>query len=151
MHWTNDPINILGVTIDHDVAKMINTNYVGLIQRSHDIIDAWKCRTLSLLGKTMMINSLVGSLYVYRMNVLPLMSNELIDKFNEKIQNYMWNDGVPRVALHILQSPKNQRGLRLVDIKSKDHAFKMQWVQAYQNLTKSKPWPTISFQKELMS
>ena len=73
INWTNEPINILGVWIDHSEERMMQLNLDEIITKSKSIIGKWVNRNLSLAGKVQVLNSLVSSLYVYRLTVLPLM------------------------------------------------------------------------------
>ena len=67
--WTNDLIKVLGVNISHDKQIQIESNYEHMLDKIQTIFKAWQNRGLSLLGNTMLVNTLVGSLFVYKMNV----------------------------------------------------------------------------------
>ena len=62
--WTNDSINVLGIEIDHNSVNMLKHNYDTIIDKVKLIFQSWHNRELSLLGKTMLINAMVGSLCV---------------------------------------------------------------------------------------
>ena len=63
------------------------------------VINAWQAIDISLLGNTMIVNTLVGSLFVYKMNVLPMLPQKIIDTFNDIIIKYIWKQKVARIPL----------------------------------------------------
>ena len=95
------------------------------------MLNAWQARDLSLLGNTMIVNTLIGSLFVYKMNVLPMLPDKMIDIFNDMIIKYIWKLKVARIPLVALNLPKDQGGLKLVSLKAKEQALKINWVKHY--------------------
>ena len=69
--WTNEPVNILGIHVCCDEKTMVEINYRPLISKVKQILLSWSNRSLSLLGKVLIINSLIVSQFVYKMAVLP--------------------------------------------------------------------------------
>lgn len=89
------------------------------------------------MGKTTILNSLVGSLFVYKMNVLPAINEEETRKTERVINNFLWGkDKRAKIALKKLYNTKEYGGLKLVDIKNKDNALKVQWVSHYKESPK---------------
>lgn len=86
-------------------------------------------RNITLTGKVLLVNSLVGSLFVYKMTVLPFLGSEFVETFNKILRNFIWNDRKSKIALNILQADKNCGGLRLVDLHKKDMSLKLTWVK----------------------
>ena len=66
--WTNESINVLGVDICHD--NILEINYNNTLSKTKSILNGWKNRGLSLIGKVTIINTLISSLFVYKMLVL---------------------------------------------------------------------------------
>ena len=80
------------------------------------------------------MNSLVGSLFVYKMNVLNSIPHEVANAVDKMVCNFMWNEGSAKIAMNTLKrSKKKQGGLKLFDVRLKDTALKVQWVQTYFN------------------
>ena len=126
--WTNQPVNILGITVHHS-GNVMELNYGPIIKKAEGILNAWKKRSLSLEGKIMVINTLVASLFVYPMMVLPTITMTYIRKMESMIRDYLWDGRKAKIALSILQKPKECGGLKLVDFKAKDQALKMSWIK----------------------
>ena len=51
----------------------------------------WKMRGLSLFGKILVINTLIGSLFVYRMAILPQIPENYIRQVHKLFSDFIWN------------------------------------------------------------
>ena len=80
------------------------------------------------MGKILVINLLTASLFVYKMSVLRNMSKKLIDRFYEPVGKFLWNSDTSRLDKSILTLPKDQGGLRLVDLMAKQQSLKIRWI-----------------------
>lgn len=126
--WTNSPPKILGIDIDSDLQKMAESNYQAILQKVRDITNIWDNRSMSLMGKKIIVNSLIASLYVYKLNVLPSISDKQILKLEELINNFIWNNKKAKIPIAKLQNSKEMGGIKLLDIKKRDIALKTQWI-----------------------
>ena len=131
LNWTSDKINVLGVDItnDNDNQRLLELNYNPIIERTRNILQSWTHRNLSLIGKVNVINTLVASLYVYKMQVLPYMLPSQIKCIEDMCQRYLWNNHKPKIQLEILHTPKKEGGLGLVNMKKKEESLKAGWVK----------------------
>ena len=117
IRWTSDSINVLGVDIHADEKKLMQLNYQKVTDRVDDILKLWSKRQLSLLGKVNIINTLIGSLFVYKMAVLPKLPESYIKQLNAKMNNFLWNGHRPKIPLRVLQSDKHDGGVKLIDFE----------------------------------
>ena len=92
------------------------------------VLQLWIHSGLALMGKILVVNSLAASLFVYKMSVLPNIPRKHTDKFYEIARNFLWKSDTPRLAKNILTLPKDQGGLRLVNLDAKQTSLKVQWV-----------------------
>ena len=127
--WDKEQLNILGVEVTNKIENLIDINYYSILEKSEAICKQWKKRGLSLISKVTIVNTLIASLFVYRMTVLPLMPEKLLKRFNKMISKFLWDEGVPKIALKTLQANRNDGGLGLVNLKLKDMSLKASWVQ----------------------
>ena len=79
LNWTNETITVLEIKIFQDKLSLRNANYEGTITQIETTLNSWSHRNLSLLGKVIMLNSLIGSLFVYKMNILPSLMKTMIN------------------------------------------------------------------------
>ena len=129
--WTNDPIQVLGVTVA--VEDTTKVNFTPILDKSRAILNTWKCRGLSLQGKIQVINTLIASLVVYKMSVLLSLEKGLIDKFESIFNDFLWNGRKAKIPLRTLQLNKKSGGLQLVNLKNKDMALKITWIRTLLN------------------
>ena len=92
--WTDGHIDMLGVILDSD---RVFDNYVQIVDKVEGILQTWKIRHLTLMGKVTMLNSLIGSLFVYRMQVLPSIDTTLVARIVKIIQEFTWNGRKPKL------------------------------------------------------
>lgn len=130
--WTNAAPRILGVTV-HARADT-DAIYAELITKAEQICKIWSVRKLSLLGKTTIINSLVASLFVYKMQVSLAITKSSIKRFEQLLNNFLWGEGKrAKIKLNTLYNTKPDGGLRLVNLKAKDDTLKIKWVYNCKN------------------
>ena len=128
LKWTNDSINVLGIEIDHDNNKVLQRNYAPCIVKTRNVLTQWKNRNLSLLGKINIINTLVSSLFIYKMMVLPRIPQKYVDEVEKLCKDFIWPKATPKIKLQILQVNRKHRGLNLTDLTKKDDALKISWL-----------------------
>ena len=125
--WSNEDINVLGVTVAHE--EITKKNYKDMPNKVKNILNSWHNRGLTLMGKILVVNTLVASLFVYKMMVLPAIPESIVKNINNIIREFLWNKKKAKIAYNILQNSKEEGGLELVNLKNKDHALKATWPQ----------------------
>ena len=129
MKVEKERINVLGVWICADKQQMMYINYKDILEKSESILKLWQHRNLSLIRKVEIIYSLVASLFVYRMYVLPQISLQSLNKIKTMCENFLWNGRRPKIPTKRLQNRKDQGGLGLTNFELKDASLKVSWVQ----------------------
>ena len=133
MAWVDEGLNMLGVYITDDTQRLEKKNYDPILLKIDNILKSWKGRRLSLLGKVTVLNSLIASMLVHKMQALPRMSTEMISRINLKMTDFIWNGRRPKIPLRVLQLNKKDGGLNLVNIEARDLSLKAAWVQIVQS------------------
>ena len=128
LQWSGDPFNTLGVWVTDVHEDLIRLNYDPIIIKVKDVLSSWENRTLSLCGKITVINSLVVSLFVYKLTVLPFLPGSYIKKIEDIMSKFLWNNRRAKIPLRVLQLSKNKGGLNLVNLRNRDIALKTTWV-----------------------
>ena len=100
--WINANIKVLGVTIGNDTSQILSRNFNKILGKAEATLKLWCYGGLYLMGKILIINTLVGSLYVYKMSAMLNMPLNLIQEFNLLIQNFLWNRKRPKIPLSTL-------------------------------------------------
>ena len=131
--WTSSPITILGIVISHDVQEQLDLNYQQVYDKMCNVIRSWSTRSLTLMGKICIVNTLVASLFVHRMMVLPTIPKSIVKRVYSVITNFIWNNRKAKIAMHTLQASKKMGGLQLVNLILKDKVLKISWIQILHN------------------
>ena len=132
--WTNEPVNILGVWLDHQENVIRELNLDPLVQKTESLLKVWKARDLSLLGRILILNTLVASLFVYRMSVIRNIPDTWFSKMRRLFTDFVWKGGKHKIKWEIVTGNKEDGGLGLVDLTTKEKACKIAWVvKAYKS------------------
>lgn len=133
--WTNEPVKVLGVYVANNINEVLSLNYHDTLLKVDLVLDSWSNRNLTLSGKVLTVNSLVASLFVYKMSALPILPNEVIEEYDARVNNFLWKGKRPKIPKNVLRKPREHGGLRLADLKLRDLSIKIQWVHTIQNDT----------------
>ena len=128
LNWCDNTFESLGVEFCNDLEKMSRINYDKILPKVHKVIENWGQQQGTILGRIVITNTLMESLFVYKLSVLPDMDEKTIVKLESQIDKYIWMGKKARIARKTLQSPKNCGGQRLFDFRNKQSALKLQWV-----------------------
>lgn len=129
--WTNDLISVLGVVIGNDIMEVRRHNLYPILDKAEKICKLWKNRSLSLMGKVTVVNTMISSLFVYKLSVLDILSEGRYKQIEDGIKKFIWGGKRAKIQMSTLYNVKELGGLKLVDIRTKDMALKAQWVSAY--------------------
>ena len=126
--WTSNNIDMLGVTLACN-GQYLPSNYESIYSKVQAVCDNWYNKTSTLSGKILVINSLMGSLFVYKMTTLVNMTENQIKKVEVMIHDFLWNGRKRgRISMNTLTKDRKQGGLRLVDLRAKQKSIKIKWI-----------------------
>ena len=124
LNWKDGVMEVLGVKVSSNQEEAISINYEKICDSAEKVLESWRRRTLSLHGKINVINTLIGSLFVYCMTVLPPITEKYINRMERMMVKFLWNGHRPKISMETLQNDKNSGGLRLVNLRKKDEPLK---------------------------
>ena len=130
--WKNDVINVLGIDIASD-PEIVMKNYDKCCEKMKKVFCSWKNRGLSLLGKISVINTLVASLFIYKFMTIPNLPQSGLNAIEEEMNKFIWNGKRAKIPLRVLKRSKKDGGLGLVDLKKRQDAVKITWIQLLQS------------------
>ena len=125
--WSSGDVDLLGVTIEN--GPPTSGGYESTIRKMKEVCNTWVLRQLTLMGKVLVVNALMGSLFVYKMQVLPNLTKSQLKSIDSIIKKFLWGKGRPKIPLKVLRNPKKYGGLKLVDLEARQTALKVSWVQ----------------------
>ena len=127
MKWSSGPVRIWGVVYHNDEKAMVKENFESLVTKIDNTLSIWDTRDLSLIGRVLVVNSLIISQLVYKMLMMFTIQNEYFDRVQESIKTFLWQGKRPKIAYTKLIQDYSNGGLKLVDIACKNKAMKVSW------------------------
>ena len=128
--WGTNRINTLGLTVMLDCLEDLEEcNFHEIMEKAQNILTMWKSRGLSIIGKVEMINSLVNSLFVYKMQVLPTISEGVERKVVKMLTDFVWSGRKPKLKNSVLTAVKTDGGLNLANLQMRDMSLKIEWIR----------------------
>ena len=106
-----------------------DVNNEKIIEKAKKNIATWNVRNLTLLGKIEIVNSLIGSLFIYKMQNLPIISKSIEAGVKEMITQFIWNGRKPKIRTHTLMLNKQDGGRKLVNLRLRDKSLKVEWIK----------------------
>ena len=127
LKWSDEDIEMLGISISNQNVQS-TAQYDVCINKIDNVVNTWGSRQLPLNGKILLVNSLMGSLFNHAMLVLPAPTKEQIQRFEHKVQKFLWGGKRSKIPMKILKRNKKQGGLGLVDLETRYIALQAKWV-----------------------
>ena len=92
-------------------------NYYSKLGKMDKIITMWRQRTLTIIGKNLLINSLMSSLFLFNAQIEnpPTDFKKLVEAKN---RSFLWDGGVSKISHDSLIGDYTQGGIRYKDIDS---------------------------------
>ena len=96
--FVQNTFTALGVTFHNDksVEEIVNINYNSKFEKAKSWVEIWSKRNLTLLGKGLIIKSLILSQFTYLVLPLPRPDYQMVNRLNTLILHFLWgcNSGV---------------------------------------------------------
>ena len=107
---------------------MIERNFENFRNKVAQICSSWSARTLTKIGKILVVNTLITSQFVYKFlhNYNP--SRKFLEHIKQLIRHFIWDGKPSRVAYNKLIRDYPDGGLKLVDLSLKVTSLEAAWV-----------------------
>lgn len=138
LHWSDGSIKILGIKISAEMNKIADENYQTALNKVKQIKNVWSARQLSVIGKIQIVNSLLNSQFIYKLQVLPTPKARIMRQYKETIKSFIWNNKKAKIGYDKLISSYENGGVQLRDLMIQDKALKIAKVSDFQ--TKQTFW-----------
>ena len=127
LFWSLKHIRILGKDIHPDPEVIYHENFHKLLPKAHDTMKCWSNRSLTVMGKIVVINHLVNSLFIHKLMALPTPRPSFFKQFRQMVTHFLWNESPPKIAYCKLVQDYSKLGLKLLDLETQDTALKASW------------------------
>ena len=135
--WVADKLKILGVYLGN--VNLDQANWADRVAKLETRLNLWRSRTLSLKGKSMIINTLGASGLWYTATVVN-MPEWVHTRVSKAIWNFLWSGKTELVKRDTCRLPWQHGGLSVVNALEKSRALKLRWVPLLGDVTCEKKW-----------
>ena len=125
----------------------LSLNYREKADKIKNILNNWKYRRLTLLGKIQVIKSLAASQLTYILAPLPT-NHKTIKEINDLFFSFLWNHKCDKIKRSVMTNDYNNRGLKMIDIASFTKSLKTVWIKKYLDDSNRGKWKNF-FEVEL--
>ena len=130
LKW-DQSFSLLGVDFTADLSNM-NSNFDKKIEEIKEIINIWRYRIMTPLGRGCIAKSLLMPKVAHLSLVLPCLTTPMIKKLENIFYNFIWM-GSFKVSLSDSKIKVEHGGLGFPDIKASWMAYKLSWFRRVQN------------------
>ena len=139
-----EAIRSLGAWIGNETQE--ECPWEPIIDAVHRDLERWKSVHPTLDGKRLIVQAIVGgrTQFLAKAQGMPKRIRKALTK---EIKNFIWEDDThtPRLGLEHLENTKEQGGIKLLNLKTRDDAIEIVWLRDFLNLTKSCPtWAFVT-------
>ena len=125
----------MGVYFGYDKKECQKLNIEKVIEKSLKLVESWKKRNLTLIGKILIVKALILP------NLTYIVTNTVIDKeslqiFKNIIYKFIWNGKKDKIKRSTLVKEYTEGGLKMIDIDSYIKSIHLKWIK--KNYSKQK-------------
>ena len=114
--WSSVKVKVLGVYIGP--GNLEEVNWRPRITAVENVLNSWRQRSLSLRGKTLVINALALSRVWYVASLIHVPS-WVISEINSLVFKFFWSGKRDLVARSVVTQPYSEGGFSVVDFQCK--------------------------------
>ena len=128
LKWV-EQFTLLGIHFDVDVDKMLDSNYEKRILDIENVLNLYRHRMLSLIGKITVIKTLAIPKIIHVIQTLPSPPLSMVNRIKTSIRKFLWNGKRAKISLEQLGNTIENGGLALTNIDLLCKSIKISWVR----------------------
>jgi hypothetical protein len=125
--WAKTFMKILGVFVSYDSEISYQKNFADKMAKAKAILNLWKGRNLTLLGRTQIVKSFITSQFLYAASVLE-MNHKAVKEIDNLIFDFVWNSKKAKINRSILKREISKGGLNIPDFESMVKTSHLKWI-----------------------
>ena len=127
LKWTKDPVRALGTFISFNVKENNKKNIDRKIDNMKAKLDIWRARSLSLLGKCLIVKCLGISHFICTASMLTI-PNTYIPTVKSAIFSFIWNNKQDKIKRYVMYRDYSKGGLRAPNIEILFKSLNLAWI-----------------------
>ena len=130
LFWVGDKIfSYLGVILCTHLDIIVNINYVTTMQAITKQIHHWSKRFLTVLGRIVVVKSLLLPKLNHLVLSLPTPGNEIVKEINSPFYNFVWGGKIDRISRNQMALPVTKGGASMIQFEPFEKALKITWIR----------------------
>lgn len=125
LKWSDGPIRVLGVKIHPCYKTLVELNYEDLLNKVQNLFKVWGTRSLTPIGRIVVVNTLCNSQFVYKLQCLPSPTQHFFNTYMKNVKAFIWEGKKSKVKYERLTNTYENGGLQLRDLKTVDASLKI--------------------------
>lgn len=127
INWSVEEIKALGIFFGINLAKTSKMNWDNKVEKIIKIVNKWKKRKLTMIGRIQIVKSLLIPQLTYLIAVLSVPQN-VVKKIESILYDFIW-DGNDKIKRRTMCRVYNAGGLNTLDLSSYILSIHVSWVK----------------------
>ena len=140
--WGTTEFELLGLHFSVDLELMPHLNYGPALNKVKKILNQWKRRHLSPLGKITVLKTFVVSSFNHIFSSIPSPTKEFISNLNDVMYSFIWDNKPDKINRKQITNTYLCGGLRMIDIDLFIKSQKILWIKRLIN-NPNAPYTTL--------
>ena len=132
MKWTTKPVKVLGMYLSYDMDEAYRLNISEKMTNIKRLLNSWKQRKLTLIGKVLILKSLALSQIIHLANLQPF-PDESIKELETLFYEFLWNGKTHKIKKSVIIQKYDLGGQSMIDLKSVILVQKLKWIKLFLN------------------
>ena len=128
LEWGHSSFNLLGIEFSTNLISMPEKNYKKAIEKVKVLINKWKNRYLTPLGRITVIKTHLISQCIHLISTLPR-SESFLKELNNILYQFLWNGKPDKIKRTTINLSLNQGGMKMINLFNFEKALKVNWVK----------------------
>ena len=126
--WGVTEFKLLGVNFHMNLEQMVKKNYEDRIERMKKMINFWKRRYLSPLGKITVVKTLFIPIFNHLFISLPNPTENILKSINDIFFDFIWQ-GPSKIKKSVIIKDYSEGGLRMINVSNFIQSLKCTWIR----------------------
>ena len=128
LYWGASEFNLLGINFACDLTKMPNLNYQSALIKAKQVVNSWKYRYVTPIGKITIVKTLIISKFTHLFMTLPTPVTVLND-LNKLLFNFIWDGKPDKIKREQMCANKLKGGLNMTNVYNFEKSLKLNWLK----------------------
>ena len=136
LNWISEGYSrYLGIDFSVDLSKMVDHNYCEKIKDIKRQIISWSKRTLTVLGRVIVVKTLLIPKLNYLLLSLPEPNSQIMKDINRSFYAFIWGNKPDKISREQMCQLYNEGGVKMLDIFIHAKSLKISWIRRFLNNT----------------